>query len=126
MLNFISSMLGYNWHSQFDDGNLAWVANIYDYLTPILYAIMAVVGAAGVIYSVVLGVQLAKAEDNSKRDDAKKRLITTVIAVAVTVVLIIFFNELFPLIIQAVNKNGDGPIEIPDGSESFIHLFAHI
>lgn len=121
MLNFISSMLGYDWHSNFPTGSdLEWVANIYDYLGPILYAIMAVVGAAGVIYSVVLGVQLAKAEDQSKRDEAKKRLITTVIAVAVTVVLIIFFNELFPLIIKAVNTTDPSkPGELPS---TFIHL----
>ena len=120
MLNFISSMLGYNWETNFPAGSdLHWVAQVYKYLGPILYAIMAVVGAAGVIYSIVLGVQLAKAEDQSKRDEAKKRLITTVIAVAVTVVLIIFFNELFPLIIQAVNKT-DNSGNLPP--ESFIHM----
>ena len=110
MLNFISSMLGYDWNTNFPaESDLHWVAQVYEYLGPILYAIMAVVGAAGVIYSIVLGVNLAKAEDQSKRDEAKKRLITTIIAVAVTVVLIIFFNELLPLIVGAVAKPGDIP-----------------
>lgn len=77
---------------------------------------MAAVGAAGVIYSVVLGVQLAKAEDQSKRDEAKKRLVTTIITV-VTLVLIIFFNELLPLIIQAIQPEIDTTTP-----KSFIHL----
>lgn len=122
MLNFISSMLGYDWHTNFPKGSdLEWVANIYDYLGPILYAIMAVVGAAGIVYSIVLGVNLAKAEDQSKRDEAKKRLITTLIAVAITVVLIIFFNELFPLIIKAVGDSNGGNIK-PSTTTGFIHF----
>lgn len=122
MLNFISSMLGYNWEENFPaESDLHWVAQVYQYLGPILYAIMAVVGAAGVIYSIVLGVNLAKAEDQSKRDEAKKRLITTIIAVAVTVVLIIFFNELFPMIIKAVGGNNNG--NLPNHKNTgFIHM----
>ncbi|HCG58359.1 MAG TPA: hypothetical protein DEV78_04035 [Clostridiales bacterium] len=122
MLNFISSMLGYDWNTNFPaESDLHWVAQVYEYLGPILYAIMAVVGAAGVIYSIVLGVNLAKAEDQSKRDEAKKRLITTIIAVAVTVVLIIFFNELFPMIIKAVGGNNSG--NLPNHKNTgFIHM----
>ncbi len=115
MLNFIS-MLGNAWEKALVDPTTKvaykgyeWVVELFKYLSPILYAILAVVGAAGVIYSIVLGVNLAKAEDQSKRDEAKKRLITTVIAVAVTVVLIIFFNELLPLIVGAVAKPDNIP-----------------
>lgn len=109
MLNFIS-MLGNAWNDKFGNyQELTWVTQLFDKLYPILYAILAVCGAAGIIYSVVLGINLAKAEDQSKRDEAKKRLITTVIAVAVTVVLIIFFNELLPLIVGAVAKPDNIP-----------------
>ena len=92
MFNFISQ-LGYDWHATFDDTTFEWVASLFDYLGPILYAIMAVVGAAGAVYAIVLGVNLAKADEQSKRDEAKKRLITTLIAIAITVALVIFFNE---------------------------------
>lgn len=115
MLNFISMLGETTWEKNLkgSDGNIIpgyqWVVQLFQYLSPILYAILAVVGAAGVIYSIVLGVNLAKAEDQSKRDEAKKRLITTVIAVAVTVVLIIFFNELLPLIVGAVAKPDNIP-----------------
>ena len=115
MLNFISQ-LGYRWADKFPaESDFAWVATLFQYLSPILYAIMAVVGAAGAVYAIVLGVNLARAEDQSKRDEAKKRLITTLIAVAVTVALVIFFNELFPMILEAVQgaDNNDGNLPKP-------------
>lgn len=83
----------------------AWMDNLFSVLNPVLYAIMAVVGAAGAIYAIVLGVNLARAEDQSKRDEAKKRLITTLIAVAVTIALVLFFTQLLPLIIAAFIKH---------------------
>ena len=96
-----NSMLGYDWHAVFDGSTFAWVASLFDYLGPILYAIMAIVAAAGAVYAIYLGINLARAEDQSKRDEAKKRLITTLIAIAITVALVIFFNELFPMILNA-------------------------
>ena len=81
-----------------------WLNDLFEVLNPILYAIMAVVGAAGAIYAIILGVNLAKAEDTSKRDEAKKHLITVLIAVAVTIALILFFNELLPMIIESFLK----------------------
>ena len=105
-MNFIS-LLGNAWTdlaNKFPEGELNWVKDLFAALYPILYAIMAVVGAAGLVYAVVLGVNLARAEDQSKRDEAKKRLITTIIAVAVVIGLVIFFNELLPLILGAFIK----------------------
>ncbi len=83
------------------EGEYAWLENLFGVLNPILYAIMAVVGAAGAIYAIILGVNLAKAEDTSKRDEAKKHLITVLIAVAVTIALVLFFTQLMPMIIKA-------------------------
>ena len=78
-----------------------WLNTLFSVLNPVLYAIMAVVGAAGAIYAIILGVNLAKAEDTSKRDEAKKHLITVLIAVAVTIALVVFFTQLMPMIIKA-------------------------
>ena len=119
MLNFISQ-LGYNWHETFDETSFEWVAELFDYLGPILYAIMAVVAAAGAIYAIVLGVNLARAEDQSKRDEAKKRLITTLIAIAITVALVIFFNELFPMILDAFKPED---LDLPNKDAGFIKSF---
>ena len=94
-------------------GRYGWVNDLYSVLTPLLYAIMAVVGAAGAIYAIVLGVQLARAEDQSKRDEAKKRLITVLIAVAVTIALVLFFNLLLPTILVAIMGKGPDPTANP-------------
>ncbi len=82
----------------------AWKASsqTLNIVTLVLWIILAVVGVAGVIYSIYLGVKLARAEDQSKRDEAKKHLITVVIAIVVTLVLVVFFNTLLPLILSAV------------------------
>lgn len=81
--------------------DFTWLAQLFGVINPILYAIMAVVGAAGAIYAIILGVNLAKAEDTSKRDEAKKHLITVLIAVGVTIAFVLFFNLLMPKIILA-------------------------
>lgn len=89
-------------------GDYEWLNNLFNVLNPILYAIMAVVGAAGAIYAIILGVNLAKAEDTSKRDEAKKHLITVLIAVGVTIALVLFFTQLLPMILKAFMP--DAPI----------------
>lgn len=84
--------------------NFGWLADLFKVLNPILYAVMAVVGAAGAIYAIILGINLAKAEDTSKRDEAKKHLITVLIAVGITIALVLFFTQLMPKIIEAFVK----------------------
>lgn len=79
----------------------SWLNYLWKYLDPVLWAIMAIVAAAGAVYAIVLGVNLAKADDQSKREEAKKRLITVLIAVGVTIAFVLFFNLLVPYIIQA-------------------------
>ena len=109
LLSIFSSLL-YNWNQNpWTDDKYSWIGSLYGVLTPILYAIMGVIGAAGTVYAIVLGVQLARADDQSKRDEAKKRLITVLVAVAVTIVLVLFFNEIFPLILAAFMNGAYDP-----------------
>jgi len=96
LLSKIGMLLGYTFKGKYE-----WLNDLFGVLNPILYAIMAVVGAAGAIYAIILGVNLARAEDTSKRDEAKKHLITVLIAVAVTIALVLFFTQLLPLIIDS-------------------------
>lgn len=109
-MNFLSNLLG--WANLFPAANTTygWMGKVFGTISIVLYVLMGLVGAVGAIYAIYLGVQLARAEDQSKRDDAKKHLITVLIAVAVTVVLILFFNELLPLIVQAfIGKDINNP-----------------
>lgn len=79
------------------------IVNTLKWVTNGVWIIFGVVGLAGVIYSIYLGVQLARADDQSKRDDAKKHLVTVIIALAVTLVLVLFFLHILPAIVSAIS-----------------------
>lgn len=111
MFKFISLLGGWDDLATELGSEYNWLSSLFDVLYPLLYAIMAITAAAGAVYAIVLGINLARAEDQSKRDEAKKRLITTIIAVAVTILLIVFFNELLPLIIQQFVGTPDNPTD---------------
>lgn len=83
-------------------GGYSWLNDVYDILPPILFAIMGVVGAAGAVYAIILGVNLAKADSEETRKTAATRIKNTIIGVAVLIVLIVFINVLLPLILKAV------------------------
>ncbi len=83
------------------EGNLAWLEDVYNTLPNILYAILAVVGGAGTVYAIILGVNLAKSESDDKRKQASTRLKNTLIGVAVLLVLVLFINLLLPMILDA-------------------------
>ena len=85
----------------------AWaISNALNWVTNGVLILFGLVGLAGVIYSIYLGIQLARAEDQSKRDDAKKHLTTVIIALGVTLLLVVFFLHLLPAIISAFKAIG--------------------
>ena len=55
----------------------------------LIVPLLTLIGAAGMIYSIVLGVQYSKAESSDKREEAKKRLVNTIIGFVVVLVLLI-------------------------------------
>ena len=81
--------------------NFSWLNDVYKVLPNILWSIMAVAGAAGIVYSVILGVNLAKSETDDKRKTAATSMKTTIIEVAVLILIIVFVNVLFPMILHA-------------------------
>lgn len=85
------------------EGGFSWLNEVYEYLPPILYAILGVVGAAGSIYAIILGVNLAKADSDDSRKTATTRLKNTIIGVAVLLVLVLFINVFLPMILVAAN-----------------------
>lgn len=74
------------------DERFAWVANLLEAIDIILYPLLIVVGAAGTIYAVVIGVNMARADSTEKREEAKKRLINVVVGIAITIGLILFLK----------------------------------
>lgn len=99
MLHSISNLLGIIPYKFL--GNYAWLNEVYEVLPYILYAILALVGGAGTVYSIILGINLAKAESDDARKQATTRLKNTIIGVAVLLFLVLFINLLLPLILNA-------------------------
>lgn len=66
--------------------------SIANLINNLLTPIMILVGAAGTIYAVVLGVNFAKAETSDKREEAKKRLINAVIGIVIIFILLIILK----------------------------------
>ena len=85
-------------------GDFAWLNDVYKTLPSILYAIMAVVGGAGVVYSIILGVNLAKSENDEKRRYAAYRLRNTLIGVFVLIAFILIINLLIPALVKTIWK----------------------
>ena len=77
--------------------------SVFNILSIVLWVVLGITGAVGAIYAIYLGVKLARADEQGKRDEAKKHLITVAIAVGVTIVLILFFNIFLPMILDAFN-----------------------
>ena len=71
-----------------------WVWEVANAIESVLWPILIIVGAAGMIYAVILGVNIARADSTDKREEAKKRLINTIIGLAVIIALILFFKLL--------------------------------
>ena len=71
-------------------------------IIPVLIVLIAV----GTIYSVVLGVNMARADSSEKREEAKKRLINFLIGIVIIIVLIAIMYVLadqLPNILSGIN-----------------------
>lgn len=76
----------------FAETDWQWVWTIVDAIKSVLWPILIVVCAAGMIYAVILGVNMARADSTDKREEAKKRLINVLVGLAIIVALILFFQ----------------------------------
>ena len=87
-----------------------WYTNmmqIVDVIDGFLLPIILILGTAGTIFVIVLGVQFSKAESADKREEAKKRMINAIIGVVVTLLLLILvklFTANAPDIVGWINR----------------------
>ena len=105
-----------------EDGELAR----YAFLKPILKVIdeamipiLICVIAAGTIYAVILGINLAKAESSDKREEAKKRLINAIVGFGIIIVLIVVMYALAANIHNIVGIADDA---VNDTNGSFFRM----
>lgn len=85
------------------------IAPILNVLNTLLIPVIIILGVAGMIYGIVLGVQYSKAETADKREELKKRLISAAIGIGIALVVLIvmkIFVKNAPSIFGWVQKEG--------------------
>ena len=85
-------------------------APIVSLLNSLMAPLLAIVGAAGALYCVVLGVKFAKAEEPQDREKAKGALKNAVIGFVLIFVLILALNLLMPQLIKWTNTQAGGTV----------------
>ncbi len=86
------------------------VAPIVSLLNQLMGPLLAIVGAAGALYCVVLGVKYAKAEEPQEREKAKGALKNAIIGFVLIFVLILALNLLMPIMINWVNQQAGSTV----------------
>lgn len=74
------------------------IAPILEVLNAILWPAIAIIGAVGTIYCIVLGVKLAKSDEQNSREKAKKDLIGAIIGFVAIFVLIVALKISLPIL----------------------------
>ena len=86
------SMLGEDGITNVDDFYKSVFQPVVDILDAMLVPILILIGTAGSIYAIILGVNFSKAESSDKREEAKKRMINAIIGLVVTILLLILLK----------------------------------
>ena len=74
-------------------------------INSLLGPLLGIVGAAGAIYCVVLGIKFAKAEEQQDREKAKQALKNAIIGFVLIFVLLLALKLLLPNLVNWVNSN---------------------
>ena len=62
---------------------------VINYINSILAALIGVAVAIGIVYAIVVGARMARANNAEQREEAKKKVVYTVIGIAVAVALML-------------------------------------
>ncbi|MCQ2425417.1 MAG: pilin [Lachnospiraceae bacterium] len=89
-----------------ESGFAGVVQPIVDLLDSLMTPILAIVGAAGSLYCVLLGVKFIKAEEPQDREKAKSHLKNAIIGFVLIFVLMLALKLLMPVMIKWVENNG--------------------
>lgn len=77
---------------------------ILEILDAILWPAIAIVVAVGMIYCIVLGVKIAKSDEQNSREKAKKDLIGAIIGFVIIFVLIVALKIAVPILEEWVKS----------------------
>ena len=84
------------------------VAPIVQLIKSLTGPVLAIVGAVGTLYCILLGVKFAKAEEPQDREKAKGHLKNAIIGFILIFVLLVALSQLTPLMIDWVNNSTAG------------------
>ena len=96
-----AAFLGADTNSDIESGANLISETVVGTIKSVLVPILGIVGAAGVIWAIVLGINMARADSTEKREEAKKRLISLIVGIVIMVVLIVFFLVGFEPMLEA-------------------------
>ena len=96
-----------------------WVEDIVNAIDTLLWPLLIIVGAAGMIYAVIIGVNMARADSAEKREEAKKKLINVIVGLAIMIALILFFKLFITAILPGFFNDGNGVLEDTDAAAMF-------
>ena len=71
---------------------------ILEVLDAILWPALAIVGAVGTIYCIILGIKLAKSDEQNSREKAKKDLVGAIVGFVIIFVLIVALKIALPIL----------------------------
>ncbi len=91
---------------------------IINYVNIVVSALLGIVGAIAIVYAVLVGIKMARANNAEEREEAKKKVIYTVAGIAVTIALIVVINIISNKLPDWI---GVTPTK-PDASGGFIGL----
>lgn len=97
------------WKGTEYETKFGWIFQITNVLDMILWPLLIVVAAAGSIYAVVLGVNMARADSTEKREEAKKRLVNVIVGLAIIIALILFLQLFANVIVPALLPSPTAP-----------------
>lgn len=91
-----------------------WVTTVTNAIDVLLWPLLILVGSAGMIYAIYLGVNLARADSADKQQEAKKRLINAIIGLAVIIALILLLKLFVSYLPTWLNIEPAGPNDSPE------------
>lgn len=83
---------------------------VVELLNNLMTPLLAIVGAAGALYCVILGVKYAKAEEPQDREKAKGALKNAIIGYVLIFVLLVVLKLVTPVLTEWVQKNAQGAL----------------
>lgn len=95
-----------------------WQDKIINAVHNILVPLLVIACSIGIIYAVVIGIKMVRADNKNDRDENKARLVNIAISIVATAILIGLFYALRSWLMDEANPSSDlGGIfdEIPDG-----------